>query len=65
MFANGPNGLQFTLPTDKSGNYQFWGPSGKWSLQASALNWIPVTQNVTIKRGAIKTVNFTLRPVTC
>jgi hypothetical protein len=65
VFANGPNALQFTLPTDKSGNYAFWGPQGKWSLQASAAGWIPVTQSTQIKQGTTKTVNFTLRPTTC
>ena len=65
VFANGPNALQFTLPTDKSGNYAFWGPQGKWSLQASAAGWIPVTQSTQIKQGTTKTVNFTLRPTSC
>lgn len=65
VFANGPSGLQFTLPTATNGTYAFFGPRGPWSLQASASGWIPVTTTHAIKAGTTATVNFSLRPVTC
>jgi hypothetical protein len=69
VFANGKpkSGFQFTLKTDKNGNYAFWGPAGNspYSLQASAAGWIPVTQTESIRGGKTTTANFTLRPTSC
>jgi hypothetical protein len=69
VFVNskGQKGYQFTLKTDKNGNYAFWGPAAAspWSLQASAAGWIPVTQTASIRGGKTTTVNFTLRPTSC
>jgi Carboxypeptidase regulatory-like domain len=65
--GKGMKGYQFTLKTDPSGNYAFWGPAGAspWSLQASAAGWMPVTQTVSIRGGKTTTANFTLRPTSC
>jgi N-acetylneuraminic acid mutarotase len=66
VYANqGKGTTQYTLPTSPAGAYQFWGPRGAWSLQASAANWIPVTTSASIKAGTVLTVNITLRPTTC
>ena len=69
VFVNGKGqkGYQFTLKTDKNGNFAFWGPAAAspWSLQASANGWIPVTKSESIRGGKTTTVNFTLRPTSC
>jgi hypothetical protein len=65
--GKGQKGFQFTLKTDKSGNFAFWGPAAAspWSLQATAAGWIAVTQTQSIRGGKTTTVNFTLRPQSC
>ena len=67
VFATGKKGFSFTLPTDKTGTYAFWAPSGDspFTLIASASGWIAQTKTVSIKGGKTTTVNFTLRPQSC
>ena len=67
VFANGKKGFSYTLPTDKTGTYGFWAPSGSspFSLIASASGWIAQTKTTSIKGGKTTTVNFTLLPQSC
>lgn len=63
--ASGPHRLQFTAPAGESGRYEFWGPAGTWSLQASASGWIAAAQSVRISQGRTQSADITLTPATC
>jgi N-acetylneuraminic acid mutarotase len=62
VFADNGSGFQWIAPTDKNGQYAFWGPTGSYTLIAVANKWFPQTKTVVIVAGKTKTLNFTLRP---
>jgi N-acetylneuraminic acid mutarotase len=64
VFADGQakNGYSWAAPTDKSGNYAFWGPADTYTLIVTSDGWRPQTTTAKIKQGATTTVNFSLKP---
>jgi hypothetical protein len=62
VYADNGSGFQWIAPTDKNGQYAFWGPTSSYTLIAVANKWFPQTKTVIIVAGKTKTANFTLRP---
>ncbi|HET6212919.1 MAG TPA: carboxypeptidase-like regulatory domain-containing protein, partial [Micromonosporaceae bacterium] len=52
-----------TLRTNKQGGYVRWLPTGRYDVIVSADTWTPATRRVSVDRGKVTTVNFTLVPV--